>query len=82
MMSAAVFLFPSLAHFTTLVIDGVNRLATSASDILIWESLNFGDFPDVLDKPYPLVAEQVDLRPLCKKSTQSSRVDHPVLFNL
>ena len=30
MMSAAVFLFPPLAHSATLVIDGVNRLATSA----------------------------------------------------
>ncbi len=53
MMSAAVFLFPPLAHSATLVIDGVNRLATSASDILIWESLYFSDFPDVVDKPYP-----------------------------
>ena len=54
---AAVFLFPPLTFFTTLVIDGVNRLATSASDILIWESLYFSDFPDVVDKPYPLVAD-------------------------
>ena len=64
MMSAAVFLFPPLAHSATLVIDGVNRLATSASDILIWESLYFSDFPDVVDKPYPLVADRVDLQPV------------------
>ena len=63
MMSAAVFLFPPLAHSATLVIDGVNRLATSTyKPPRLGKSLLLG-LSRRVGQPYPLVADRVDLQP-------------------